>query len=133
MHTREMLESMKAKEVRDVAQGLKVPKYWTRKKLELIESVLKLEAQKVLDDKKERIQRAEEGLLLAYRYQTPKGQFAGTAKIIVNNRAMQELTIETRLGSRFTIGYNQVIWVKTGRWPKGVLEELKRGNNHEQK
>lgn len=133
MHTREMLESMKAKEVRDVAQGLKVPKYWTRKKSELIESILKLEAQKVLEDKKERIQRAEEGLLLAYRYQTPKGQFTGTAKIIVNNRAMQELTIETRLGSRFTIDYNQVIWVKTGRWPKGVLEELKRGNNHEKK
>lgn len=133
MHTREMLESMKAKEVRDVAQGLKVSKYWTRKKSELIESILKLEAQKALDDKKERIQRAEEGLLLAYRYQTLKGQFTGTAKIIANNRAVQELTIETRLGSRFTIGYNQVIWIKTGRWPKGVLEELKRGNNHEQK
>lgn len=84
--------------------------------------------------KKDYIEDAEEGLIVAFRLNfTSKALKKLTkvisGKIMVNDKENKMLEVEARNGLKYGVPYTSVVWVKTGdRWPKGVYNEMKKGS-----
>lgn len=80
------------------------------------------------------IQKAEEGLIVAFRlnFQAKSGLKLTkviSGKILENDREEEVYVVETRNGLKYGVPYSAVVWVKTGgRWPKGVYDEMKQGS-----
>lgn len=50
-----------------------------------------------------------------------------SAKVIKKSLSRKKLMVETSYGKSYTIGWEDVIWVKTGkRWPKGIYNMFKK-------
>lgn len=86
------------------------------------------------DEKKnstlEYLESAEPGAIVAFHAiikgveRTLSGKLTGKAE---GADGARKAVIETKNGSMFTVGFNDIIWVKTGvRWPRWVFEELKK-------
>lgn len=76
------------------------------------------------------LETAELGVIVAFRTEikgairTLSGKLVGRVEADAGSRMA---LIETKNGSMFSIGYEDVIWVKTGdRWPRWIFEELKQ-------
>lgn len=64
------------------------------------------------------------GCFVAFRY---RGK-ADTAKIYAINRKQRLIKVETKLGTRYMVPFERILWVKCSKdefWPKSVLMELK--------
>lgn len=130
------LNCMTVRELRSLASELHIPGYWKVKKSVLIESLTNAlknnEDERKANEKKERIERAEVGLLVAFSLNGSNKIM--TAKIVENNK--KTLVVETKNGTRYFVGQEDIIWVKTGkRWPKQIYLELikDRGASNEEK
>lgn len=92
-----------------------------------------LNSERETKTRKEYIENAEEGLIVAFRINYFSKQEVAikktiSGKIITNDKEQSILVVETRNGLQYAVPYDTVLWVKTGdRWPKGVYEEMKRG------
>lgn len=93
-----------------------------------------LDENKKSKSRKEYIENAVEGLIVAFRINfTSKKSIplkkTISGKIISNNKEENVLVVETRNSLQYAVPYDSVIWVKTGeRWPKGVYAEMKQGS-----
>lgn len=71
--------------------------------------------------------RMELGMFVAFRYKDK----ADTAKIIAINRKQRLIKAETKLGTKYKIPFERILWVKLKKeefWPKSVFMELKGHN-----
>lgn len=67
------------------------------------------------------------GQFIAFRYKRK----ADTAKIYAINRKQRLVKVETKLGTRYMVPYERILWVKLKKeelWPKAVFMELKGHN-----
>lgn len=63
------------------------------------------------------------GTIVAFRTQNGKVK---SAKVINKSSKYRKLKLETKYGAKYIVGYEDVIWVKTGkRFPRGVYNLLK--------
>ena len=134
---KDKIVEMTCKELRAIGKEFHIKGYWNMKKSDLLESISacieEREHNKKAEEKKQRIERAEAGLLVAFNNPKQKGRIM-TAKILQNNR--ESLVVETKFGLRLEVESKDVIWVKTGsRWPKQIYLELikDRGARNEEK
>lgn len=76
-----------------------------------------------LEGKKVYVETAPVGTLMAYRH---RSGMLRTAKMINRSLKNRKLKMETPRGKQFVIGFDDVVWVKTGKkWPQKIYEELK--------
>lgn len=64
------------------------------------------------------------GCFVAFRYNSK----ADTAKIYAINRKQRLIKVETKLGTRYMVPFERILWVKCDKeeyWPKSVFMELK--------
>lgn len=101
---------------------------------ESAEAYLIDDTEREIKSKDDYIQKAEEGLIVAFRLNfTARSGVKLTkvisGKILENNQDEEVYVVETRNGLKYCVPYASVVWVKTGgRWPKGVYDEMKRGS-----
>lgn len=80
-------------------------------------------------DKMQRVKKGKIGALVAAKF---PGGSVKSAKIIKNDVADEKLIVETAYGRRVTVGYEDVIWLKTNNtdfWPRRVQELLKKSES----
>lgn len=140
--SREKLESMNCKELVLMCKERGIAVYQgksKKKKGELIDAILSFEESKseennepaTRDDedarkaeKLERLRKVEIGVVVAFKH--PEKDKVVSAKIVKKSTQREKLMVETSYGLQLVIGFEDVIWIKTGkRWPKGVYNLLK--------
>lgn len=83
------------------------------------------------EEKRQYIEKAPIGTLVAFQV-NEKIHLSGA--IVSRDCSKRRLEVETRKGARYSINFEQILWVKTGeRWPREVYKLLFGGRNHEQK
>ena len=75
------------------------------------------------DDTKSYIDKADVGMLVAFRTDKMKVK---SAKIVKKSSKDKKLLLETKYGAQFLADYNDIVWVNTtGRWPRWVFKLMK--------
>ena len=75
------------------------------------------------DDTKSYIDKADVGMLVAFRTDKMKVK---SAKIVKKSTKDQKLLLETKYGVQFLVDYSDIVWVNTtGRWPRWVFKLMK--------
>lgn len=75
------------------------------------------------ENKRNYVETAELGTIIAF---TGFDGRVRSAKISSRDSELKQLKAITKYGAEFTVRYEDVLWVKTGkRWPKGVYMLLK--------
>lgn len=135
--TKEELELLKVKELRDVAKEYKIKGYWNIPKAELISAIIKADTPEDVEEETEAdvdtsenrmknyIENAQVGTIVAFVDRTKASKYR-SAKIVKRSTSNRKFLVETDYGAQFKISFDDVIWVRTGkRWPKGVYRLLK--------
>ena len=154
--SKEELQKLTCKELRDAAKKLSIKGRWEMTKEELIVSISEAENLKeenqtsaIVEEEVENsqgldtetkenkpvdpiklkyINDCEIGTLIAFM----DGQKPRTAKLINRSRKRQLVKLVTQYGAEFVVAYKDIIWVRTSktsrRWPKGVYNLLKGKN-----
>lgn len=75
---------------------------------------------------------AKPGVLVAFKYRMRDGGVKyKTAAVANNDPASRILRVKTKLGTWYTVKYDDVAWVRTqGKWPRGIFQLLKEGVQH---
>ena len=87
-----------------------------------------------MEQKMSYIEQAKVGTLVAFRLPTSK---VISAKVVKKSTAHRRFMVETAYGAQYIVGYDDIMWVRTGnRWPRGVYRLLKglvddNGNENE--
>lgn len=75
------------------------------------------------DDAKSYIDKADVGMLVAFRTDKMKVK---SAKIVKKSSKDKKLLLETKYGAQFLADYDDIVWVNTtGRWPHWVFKLMK--------
>lgn len=145
---KEELNKMSVDELRKYASTLKIKKIRSYRKTELIDVVIETELTKSkevkeykednkkvtksdnkevtatdrIERKKKYIENIEIGSLVAFKLSSGKVK---SAKVTNKSSKTRKLKLETQYGKEFIISYDDVVWVKTTRWPAGVWRLLK--------
>ena len=152
--TRETLNGLTCKELRNIAKDYNIVGRWDMTKPQLIEAILDVENAKVSvensnvvkndnitinnsngmklaenDANKMRYVRdVNIGVIVAFK----DGDKVRSAKVVRKSTNRNILKLEDRRGREFLVSYNDVIWVRTGhRWPRGVYELLTGGRKYD--
>lgn len=148
--TKESLEQMKVKELASICKSKGIQCYRGKNLIHkgdemialILESVsnedaaTKAECQedttkpKIDMERKMRyIERAEIGMLVAFRLANGKVK---SAKIIKRSTKNKRFMLETEYGARYIVNYGDILWVRTTkRWPLGVYKLLKGLSDNE--
>lgn len=130
------------KELREEAKALGVKGRWDMAKGELEkaiaeakaakapaeapkEEVVETEAKAKVETKRTREDRMNVGEIVAYRRKDGSVKSAMIKKKSTPRRA---LLVETQYGKSESISFDDVVWVKTKRWPAHVLKKLKKND-----
>lgn len=146
---------MTVKELREKAKELDISGRWNMTKVQLIEAITRAEGEntnedsesatdeKVIDNnsdaeveineenstninveqKQKYLDNIQIGTLVAFKISEEK---AKSAKVIRKSTKSRKLQVETSYGAIYTIPFEDVLWVRTGkRWPRGVYNMLK--------
>lgn len=145
---KEELNEMSVDELRKYASTLKIKKIRSYRKTELIDVVIETELTKSkevkehkeedkkvtksdnkevtdadrIERKKKYIENIEIGSFVAFKL--PNGKVK-SAKVTNKSSKTRKLKLETQYGKEFIISYDDVVWVKTTRWPAGIWRLLK--------
>lgn len=162
MYTREELEKWNCEGLAQYCKENDIPHYNGKnrfRKAEMVEAILnhqksdkgKAETEEVAEKyeevesaierpvaidykvKKEYIENAEPGTLIAFKEKSGK---ANTAALVNRSSKNEKLKLITKYGKEFIVAYTDVLWVKVNpeaRWPRGIFELLKGGKKNEEK
>lgn len=142
--TKETLEIMTVKDLRNEAKNLKIVGRWDKTKEQLITAILEAYAKNseeakeekeigneeetkpinTVDTEKEKlayVERISIGALVAFKI----GDKVKSAKVINKSTAKRILKVENKAGKEFILSYEDIIWVKTKRWPRNIYNLLK--------
>lgn len=76
-----------------------------------------------MEQKQKYLDNIQIGALVAFKVSEIK---AKSAKVIKKSTKSRKLMVETSYGATFTIPFEDVLWVRTGkRWPRGIYNMLK--------
>lgn len=133
----EELSGMKVEALRKMARKVRIKNVNSYRKAGLVEKIASVEHMEYLEadgqqefeekradsPKVSYIINASIGQLVAFKL--PNGKVK-SAKIINRSSKQRKLKVQTDYKAVFVIGYDDVIWVRTGkRWPNGVYQLLK--------
>ena len=138
--TEEFLKTKKVSQLRDIAKDMHIKGRWDMTKKELISNILvfqennreleELQVKKEVassevsaNEQNAKEKRLNEGVIVAFK----KNEKCKSAKVISNNEevASDIIEVETKMGKKYKINKEDILWVKTGqRWPKGVYHLL---------
>lgn len=126
------------KELREEAKALGVKGRWDMAKGELEkaiaeakaaeapkEKIVETKAEAEVETKRTREDRMNVGEIVAYRR---KDGSVKSAMIMKKSTPRRALLVETQYGRSESISFDDVIWVKTKRWPAHVLRKLKKND-----
>lgn len=81
----------------------------------------------VLGGKDEQLEKANEGVLIAFIDRNGKPR---TGKLVERDSEKRNIIVVTEFNREFTVSYDKVMWVKFGeRWPKAIIVMLKEYRN----
>ena len=138
--TEEFLKTKKVNQLRDIAKDMHIKGRWDMTKKELISNILVFQKNnrelEELQEKKEvasskvssndqeaKERRLHKGVIVAFK----KNEKCKSAKVISNDEEIVNdiIEVETKMGKKYKINKEDILWVKTGqRWPKGVYHLL---------
>lgn len=125
------------KELRDMAKELNISGRWDMSKSQLIEAIESAQKENVVEqengndctdvresrDTGNYIENVSTGTLVAFRLHNGKVKSAKVERKSTKRRALK---VVTEYGAEYIIGFDDVLWVRTGkRWPRGVYNLLK--------
>lgn len=130
------------KELRDMAKELNISGRWDMSKSQLIESIESAQKkdQEEVETNEEKngndctdvhehrntgdyIENVSVGTLVAFKLHNGKVKSAKVERKSTKRRALK---VVTEYGAEYIIGFDDVLWVRTGkRWPRGVYNLLK--------
>lgn len=119
-----LLEFMTGNEVEEVEES-KTAEQTVGKTFELPNSTVN-DADRI-KRKKEYVEQAKVGTLVAFRLPSGKVISAAITKKSTNGR---KFLVETKYGAEYKVSFDDVLWVRINkRWPKGVYMLFKRNQN----
>ena len=152
--SKETLQCKKVSELRELAKKLNISKRWDMTKSELVEAIVRAEAngegiesaktngtvdnhttEAGVESEKEPagdnaqkmsyVENIEIGALVAFRVPNAENKVK-SAKVVRKSTKDRKLRLETDYGAVYTVSFDDIVWVRTGkRWPKGVYRLLK--------
>lgn len=126
-YSREELCACTARELMRLATALGVKGSWDMKKAQVIEAILERTKEPETptacpECKVPYIESASVGTLVAFRL--PNGKVKSAA-LVNRSSASRVVLLETAYGARYRVSYDDIVWVRTGKfWPKGVYQLL---------
>lgn len=126
MYTKEELEKLCKNELLEKAKSINARRYRGKNALskeDLIVSIL--EKQNIQTKSKQiYIDTIVPGVLVAFQADKVR-----SAKVLKKSTKNRKLKLITEYGREFIVGFDDILWVKTGtRWPKGIYQLLKGKN-----